>query len=51
MLIAHHGRGLYVYSAYAWYRQLPNGVPGAYRMMSNLLSLPRTMAGAKGASN
>ncbi len=42
MLIARSGKGLYVYSAYAWYRQLPNGVPGAYRLFANMLSLPQT---------
>ena len=40
MLIAKSGNGLYIYSAYAWYRQLPNGVPGAYRLFANMLSLP-----------
>jgi hypothetical protein len=39
MLIAPYGHGHYVYSAYAWYRQLPEGVPGAYRIVANLLSL------------
>ncbi len=39
MLVAHHGRGYYVYSAYAWFRQLPAGVPGAYRIFANMLSL------------
>ncbi len=43
MLIARYGKGVYVYSAYAWYRQLPQGVPGAYRLFANLLSLPETM--------
>ena len=43
MLIAAYGKGHYVYSAYAWYRQLPNGVPGAYRLFANMLSLPETM--------
>jgi LmbE family N-acetylglucosaminyl deacetylase len=33
------GNGRYVYTAYAWFRQLPAGVPGAYRMFANLLSL------------
>ncbi len=40
MVIAQHGKGTYVYTAYAWYRQLPNGVPGAFRLFANLLSLP-----------
>jgi LmbE family N-acetylglucosaminyl deacetylase len=33
------GKGQYVYTAYAWFRQLPAGVPGAYRMFANLVSL------------
>lgn len=42
MLVAQSGNGLYIYSAYAWYRQLPNGVPGAYRLFANMLSLPES---------
>jgi LmbE family N-acetylglucosaminyl deacetylase len=33
------GQGHYVYSAYSWFRQLPDGVPGAYRIVANLVSL------------
>ena len=33
------GRGHYTYFAYAFHRQLPYGVPGAYRLLANLLSL------------
>jgi len=36
------GRGKYVYTSYAWFRQLPSGVPGAYRLFANLLSLPKS---------
>lgn len=36
------GRGRYVYTSYAWFRQLPSGVPGAYRLFANLLSLPKS---------
>jgi LmbE family N-acetylglucosaminyl deacetylase len=39
LLIAHTGKGVYVYVAYALYRELPEGVPGAYRLFANLLSL------------
>jgi hypothetical protein len=46
-VIAEYGRGLYVYTAYAWFRQLPKGVPGAYRLIANLVSLPKT-AGVRG---
>lgn len=35
------GKGRYVYTAYAWFRQLPAGVPGAYRQFANLISLSR----------
>ncbi|MGH9533662.1 MAG: PIG-L family deacetylase [Terriglobales bacterium] len=41
LLYARYGRGAYVYLALALYRQLPEGVPGAFRLMANLLSLPR----------
>ncbi len=40
-LYAELGRGHYVYTSYAWFRQLPAGVPGAYRLFANLLSLPK----------
>ena len=33
-----YGKGVYVFTAYSWFRQLPAGVPGAYRMFANLLS-------------
>ncbi len=42
LLIAPVGKGHYVYLAYALYRQLPEGVPGAYRLFANLLSIGRT---------
>lgn len=38
-LSARYGDGLYVYCAYAWYRQLPYAVPGAVRIFANLLAL------------
>jgi hypothetical protein len=39
MLITKLGKGYYIYTAYAWFRQLPAGVPGAYRIFANMLSL------------
>ena len=39
VLIAKHGRGHYVYTGLAFFRQLPAGVPGAYRLFANLVSL------------
>lgn len=37
-LYARYGQGHYVFTGYAWFRQLPAGVPGAYRIFANLLS-------------
>jgi LmbE family N-acetylglucosaminyl deacetylase len=37
-LVARHGKGVFVYSAYAWWRQLPAGVPGAIKAFVNLVS-------------
>ena len=39
-VLAAIGDGYYVYTAYSWFRELPAGVPGAYRLFANLLSLP-----------
>ena len=39
VLVAKHGRGHYVYTGLAFFRQLPAGVPGAYRLFANLISL------------
>ncbi len=38
LLYARYGRGYFVYTGYAWFRQLPAGVSGAYRLFVNLLS-------------
>jgi LmbE family N-acetylglucosaminyl deacetylase len=40
-VIASVGKGKYVYTSYAWFRQLRAGVPGAYRQFANLISLPK----------
>ncbi|MBW3535885.1 MAG: hypothetical protein KY453_11830, partial [Gemmatimonadetes bacterium] len=39
LLVGALGQGTYVYSALALFRQLPEGVPGAYRLLANLISL------------
>jgi LmbE family N-acetylglucosaminyl deacetylase len=41
LLYAKYGKGIYIYNAYAFYRQLPEGVPGAFRLFANLISLPK----------
>jgi hypothetical protein len=42
-LYADVGKGRYVYTSYAWFRQLPAGVPGAYRLFANLVSLSKAL--------
>lgn len=39
LVIAEYGKGFYVYTGLSFFRQLPAGVPGAYRLFANLLSL------------
>ena len=39
LLVAQCGKGHFVYTALSWFRQLPDGVPGAYRLFANLVSL------------
>jgi LmbE family N-acetylglucosaminyl deacetylase len=41
LLVAKSGKGFFVYTSYSWFRQLPAGVPGAYRLFANMLSLGR----------
>jgi LmbE family N-acetylglucosaminyl deacetylase len=38
LLVARHGRGRYVYTGLSFFRQLPAGVPGAYRLLLNLIA-------------
>ncbi len=38
LLVAHEGKGTYIYVAFALYRQTPEAVPGAYRLLANLVS-------------
>lgn len=39
LLVANYGKGHFVYTGLAFFRQLPAGVPGAYRLFANLVSL------------
>ncbi|HJW31949.1 MAG TPA: PIG-L family deacetylase [Holophagaceae bacterium] len=39
LLVADHGKGHYVYTGISFFRQLPDGVPGATRLFANLLAL------------
>lgn len=48
LLIARYGKGHFVYTGYSWFRQLPAGVPGAYRIFANMISLGKS-EGAQGS--
>jgi LmbE family N-acetylglucosaminyl deacetylase len=37
-LYAKYGKGAYIFTAFSWFRELPAGVPGAYRIFANFLS-------------
>ncbi len=38
-IVGRHGKGVFVYTGLSLFRQLPAGVPGAYRLLANLLAL------------
>mgnify|MGYP001014859150 CR=1 FL=1 len=46
-LATRYGKGAYVFTAYSWFRQLPAGVPGAYRIFANFLSAGKVLNGAR----
>jgi len=37
-LYTRYGKGVYIFTAFSWFRELPAGVPGAYRIFANMLS-------------
>jgi len=41
LLVGAYGRGQYIYTSMVWYRELRAGVPGAYRMLANMISYGR----------
>ena len=44
LIIAHYGKGTFVYTGLVFFRELPAGVPGAYRLMANLIALNKQKA-------
>ncbi|HJZ10912.1 MAG TPA: hypothetical protein VJ521_02095, partial [Acidobacteriota bacterium] len=38
ILFTQYGKGVYIYTSYSWFRQLPAGVPGAFPLFVNLIS-------------
>jgi LmbE family N-acetylglucosaminyl deacetylase len=41
LLYTRVGKGAFIYTTYVWFRELPAGVPGAYRIFANLVSAGR----------
>lgn len=41
ILVANYGEGHFIYTGISFFRQLPAGVPGAYRLLSNMISYGR----------
>jgi hypothetical protein len=41
LIVAKYGKGNFVYTGLVFFRELPAGVPGAYRLMANLIALPK----------
>lgn len=41
-LYTQYGKGVYIFTAFSWFRELPAGVPGAYRIFANFLSAGKT---------
>jgi hypothetical protein len=39
LLVTRCAKGWFVYTGYSWFRELPAGVPGAYRIFANMISL------------
>ena len=39
LLVAPYGEGYCIYTAYSWFRELPAGVPGAFRLFANMISM------------
>ena len=44
LLYARYGKGAYIYTSFSWFREMPAGVPGAFRIFANLLSTGKAAA-------
>lgn len=42
LLVGKYGKGYYIYSGISWFRELPAGVPGAFRLFTNLISIGKS---------
>ncbi len=51
LLYARYGKGVFIYTAYSWFRELPAGVPGAFRIFANLIAAGKTAGRTTHGSN
>ncbi|TPE43517.1 PIG-L family deacetylase [Pontibacter mangrovi] len=51
LLVAPYGEGNFIYTGYSFFRELPAGVPGAYRLFANLISLGKNNASGSAAES
>ena len=42
LLYTRYGKGIFIYTGYSWFRQLHAGVPGAYRLLANMISVGKS---------
>jgi len=42
LLYTRYGKGIFIYTGFSWFRQLPAGIPGAFRLFANLISAAAT---------
>ncbi|AWK06088.1 LmbE family protein [Flavobacterium crocinum] len=47
LLVAPYGKGYYIYTGLSFFRELPEGVSGAYRLLSNIISLKQPLEAPK----
>ena len=47
LLVAPYGKGYYIYTGLSFFRELPEGVSGAYRLLSNMISLKQPIEAPK----
>ncbi|SNR96428.1 PIG-L family deacetylase [Flavobacterium sp. ov086] len=47
LLVAPYGKGYYIYTGLSFFRELPEGVAGAYRLLSNMISLKQPIEAPK----
>jgi hypothetical protein len=38
LLYAKYGKGIFIFTGFSWFRQLPAGVPGAYKIFVNMIN-------------